>query len=319
MWLRKKKKDDYSRGARRPSFVDGLGTKPVFSYHAQSARTEPAGVRRVTKLLWASPAADKPSPRRTTRPLPRRVLTAALAVLIVALLLSNLFLTRDPVVMVHEQADGRQLLLRSQAEYQEAARELLAGSLANTNKLTINTREVADELQKKFPELAYVSVVLPIIGRQPTIHIQTTRPVLVLASSRSGGVFLVDESGRAVMDAAKVAASVKDKLPVVQDQSGLPVTVGDGALPSDNVDFITEVIGQLAAKGIRVAALVLPPAAGELDVRIEGAPYFVKFNLRGDARVEAGAFLAVKQQLERENKTPSSYIDVRVENKAYYR
>jgi hypothetical protein len=121
------------------------------------------------------------------------------------------------------------------------------------------------------------------------------------------------------MDAAKVAASVKEKLVVVQDQSALAVTAGASALPSDDIGFITEVIGQLAAKNLHVSSLVLPGGVRELDVRIEGAPYTVKFNLRGDARVEAGAFMAVKQQLERENKTPGSYIDVRVDNKAYYR
>src|SRR5690606_15622108 len=110
-------------------------------------------------------------------------------------------------------------------------------SLANTNKLTINTGQITRELQERFPELAHVSVVLPIFGSRPAIHIQTARPALVLASGNTGGVFLVDDSGRAIMDAAKVGASVKNKLPVVQDQSGLSVAVGSGALPCSNIDF----------------------------------------------------------------------------------
>lgn len=298
----------------------GLGSKPVFSYHAQSARPEPVRSPSVTRLFRADATADdKPPARRGIRRWPRRVLRAILVILVIVLAFGSLVLARDPVIVVHELANGRQLLLRSREVYRDAARDILAGSLANTNKLTINTGQIAKELQEKFPELAHVSVVLPIFGSQPAIHIQTARPALVLASSRTGGVFLVDDSGRAIMDAAKVAASVKEKLPVVQDQSGLSVSVGSGALPGSNVDFITEVIGQLSAKGIRVTSMVLPAVASELDIWIEGAPYFVKFNLRGDARVEAGAFLAVKQQLEREGKTPSSYIDVRVENKAYYR
>jgi hypothetical protein len=240
-------------------------------------------------------------------------------VLVIALAFGNLVLTRNPEIVVHELSNGQQLLLRSQEAYQDAARDILAGSLANTNKLTINTGQIAKELRHKFPELAHVSVVLPVIGNQPTIHIQTAQPALVLASSRAGGVYLVDSSGRAIMEAAKVAAPVKEKLPAVQDQSGLPISVGSSALPSSNIDFITEVTGQLSAKGIKVSSMVLPPGGSELDIWIEGAPYFVKFNLRGDARVGAGAFLAVKQHLEREGKTPSSYIDVRVENKAYYR
>ena len=99
----------------------------------------------------------------------------------------------------------------------------------------------------------------------------------------------------------------------------LPHVSAQFDIDAGNIDFITEVVGQLSAKSLKVVSMVLPGGASELDIRVEGAPYTVKFNLRGDARAEAGAFLAVKQHLERENKTPGSYIDVRVPNKAYYR
>lgn len=317
MWFKKKNtSNDYSRRAKQP--VSG-GATPVFSYHAQSGRSEPSGGRRAIRLPWASSTPAKPSLRRDSRRTPRRIAAIAGIVLVVALALNSLFLARNPAIVVHETADGKQLLLRTREAYQEAAQAVLSGSLANTNKITVDTGNIANELQKQFPELSHVSVVLPFIGRQPVVHIQTAQPVLVLTSSQTGGVFLLDESGRAMIDAAKVPASVKEQLPVIQDQSGLPIAVGDSALPSDDITFITEVIGQLLAKNIRVSSMVLPVGAGELDVRIEGAPYTVKFNLHGDARVGAGAFLAVKQQLERENKTPGSYIDVRVDNKAYYR
>lgn len=312
----KKKNESDPRRVRQPTVG---GATPVFSYHAQSARSEPTGVRRATKLFWTSSADGKPLPRRDPRKLPRRVLGVSLIILVVALALNSLFLGREPVVVVHTQADGRQLLLRSQETYQKAAQQVLGSSFANSNKLTINTDKIAKEVQAQFPELGAVTVVLPFIGRQAAVHIQTSRPALLLSSGQAGGVFLVDESGRAMMDASKVPVSVKEQLPVVQDQSGMPVSVGDSVLPKDDVDFITEVIGQLAAKNIKVSAMTLPAGGSELDVFIEGASYFVKYNLRGDARVAVGSFLAVKQHLEREGKTPGSYIDVRVENKAYYR
>jgi hypothetical protein len=52
---------------------------------------------------------------------------------------------------------------------------------------------------------------------------------------------------------------------------------------------------------------------------MNGVGYFVKFNLHGNAREEAGAFLAVKEYLESSHKTPGEYVDVRVENRAYYK
>jgi len=54
-------------------------------------------------------------------------------------------------------------------------------------------------------------------------------------------------------------------------------------------------------------------------VKVKGVPYNVKFNLMGDARAEAGTYLAVKQRLEAGHVTPGSYIDVRVDERAYYK
>ncbi len=319
MWLKKNKSDKGAARTRQPVGSGGLGVRPVFSYHSKSAPGAQTGKRRDKRLPWATnaePAASSRPPKPRSR---KRILVVAAVVCTAVLMVANLFLSRDPAIVVHPQADGSQLLLRDQEVYQDAARAVMSGSIANASKMTIDTAKVAKDIQKQFPELGLTSVVLPVIGRQPVVHIQTARPVLVLASSAAGGVFLVDEQGRAIMEAAKASDAVKQKLPVVQDQSGLSVAVGDGVLPKSNIDFITEVVGQLSAKDIKVVSMVLPAGTSELNIRVEGVPYSVRFNLRGDARAEAGAFLAVKQHLEREKKTPSSYIDVRVPNKAYYR
>jgi hypothetical protein len=213
---------------------------------------------------------------------------------------------------------GRQALLRSEETYYQAARSVLGDSFSNTTKLSIDTKRVALALKQQFPELELVSLTLPILGHQPVIYLQPAQPALLLKPA-TGGAFVLDVSGRVLADVSRLPRLEKLGLAVVEDQSGLSAELGQTALPSDNVSFITEVIGQLKAKQLVVVSLVLPPGASELDLKLKGKPYFVKFNLRGDARAEAGAFLAVKKHLERQRKTPGSYIDVRVENKAYYR
>lgn len=319
MLFGKKKSSEPQRRARQPVQGGRTGAQPVFSYHAQSARTEQAANnRRTTKLLWSSPGPAKPSPRRNPRTWPRRALIAGLAVLALLLLANSIFLSREPKIMITAGSDSRRLSLRSEDEYALAAREELARSFTNANKITINAGGLAEAMEARFPELDRVSVVLPFIGRQPVFYIQPARPALLLKGP-DGAVFILDDSGRAIMNAAKVPQAGKLGLVVVEDQSGLPLDLGKSVLPSDDIAFITEVQGQLKAKNLKIVAMVLPPGTSELDVRIEGKPYMVKFNLRGDARAEVGSLLAVKQHLERENKTPGSYIDVRVDNRAYYR
>jgi hypothetical protein len=90
-------------------------------------------------------------------------------------------------------------------------------------------------------------------------------------------------------------------------------------LSPDEVQFITGVLAQLQAKQLAITAVTLPPIAHELHVRIQGQPYYVKFNIQSDARIAAGTFLATKSYLEQGRITPAEYVDVRVEERAYYK
>jgi hypothetical protein len=135
----------------------------------------------------------------------------------------------------------------------------------------------------------------------------------------AGGAFVIDSRGRALIATSQVPQISKLNLPVVADQSGLDVSLGKLALPSRTVAYITEVVGQLNAQHITVTSITIPAGTSALEVRIQGAKYLIKFNLHGDARAEAGTYLAVIAQLNREHKVPAAYIDVRVDGRAYYK
>ena len=128
-----------------------------------------------------------------------------------------------------------------------------------------------------------------------------------------------DKDGKAILPAAAVHDLGSWQIPTVDDESTIKIELGKSALPGNDVAFIQEVVGQLAAKGLKTSSVVLPRAAEALDVRIEGQPYFIKFSLQTDAKVAVGSFLAVKQKLDNEHIVPGQYIDVRVEGKAYYK
>lgn len=284
----------------------------VFSYHAnRSTSLETRG--RMT--------AEEQQPKRAKAP--RRILSkitpkhalGSLVGLIVVLLLMGLSSTPKIVVLGD---DSNQFALQSLSVYEQAAHVAFGKSLTNNNKLTINTEAVATELQNKFPELHAVSISLPFLGRQPTVYIQPAVPQMVF--STPNGQFILDSNGRALADYMSRTELPSDRpVPIVTDQSGIAAQKGAVVLPSQSVRFITEVAAQLYAKQIKVDTWTLPAGGSELDVKVSGVPYYVKFNLQASAREEAGTFLATKSYLEAQRKAPSQYIDARVTGRVYYK
>jgi hypothetical protein len=90
-------------------------------------------------------------------------------------------------------------------------------------------------------------------------------------------------------------------------------------LPANSVTFVQTLVAQLSSKHYTIASMTLPPAASELDVKLVGQAYSIKFNFENnDPRQQVGTFLATIAQLQKQNITPSQYVDVRVDGRAYY-
>lgn len=199
--------------------------------------------------------------------------------------------------------------------YQEAAKRLMGKSIFNRSKLTISTGRIEKQFLAAYPELDAAELSLPVIGRRPTLTLHLRRPVLVLTTKQSA--LIVDSNGVVISEAALVAGSVKDALPKVQDESGVDAKIGSQALTNETIAFIDNVSQQLNAKKLVLDHLVLPKVANELDIYIKDQNYFVKADVTGDARLQMGAFFAVRDSLKAS--LPSEYMDVRVEDKVFYK
>ena len=220
--------------------------------------------------------------------------------------------------VVVEKSTNSAVLLQNTDRYQQAADSLLRTSLANHNKLTLDSSGIAAKLAQQFPELADVSVQTPLFGHQVQIYITSATASLIL-DTLSNQAFLVASSGKVLAPADTVSKLSSLHLPTVIDQSGLPLQVGSAALPSTNVNFIQIIVAQLQAAHITLKSLTLPRGTSELDVRISGKPYYIKFNLEADADQQVGTFLSLYKYLNRQQITPAQYIDVRALGRAYYK
>jgi hypothetical protein len=310
--FRKKSSDSASAGRSRQT-ARSQNSAPVFSYHASRSVRPNATVRNEQPVITAASTQRRNTQRKWFKRAP--VIVGAIILLVYIGL--NLPVSGNPKIVPAKDTKGG-IFLRPAATYYETTQRLLGGSLLNTNKVTINTDRLEQQLQAEFPELAEVTISLPLIGTRPLVYLEPATPTLMLTTA-GVEVFVLDQDGRALITAAQVPGLSKLGLPVVKDDSGLPVKLGGTVLPRSQVAFITEVVGQLKAKQLTVDSMSLPAGLSELDVKVKDVPYFVKFNLMGSAREETGAYLATKQYLEQQRKIPGSYVDVRVPDRAYYR
>lgn len=204
--------------------------------------------------------------------------------------------------------------------YTKAAARLLRSSLWNNNKITINTDDIKQKLQHQFPELSDIAITLPLMGHHPYIYISPTDPGLILAATN--GSYILDTNGKALIPTSKVSDLRKLPIPTVVDQSSLAVKTNSEALPATSVNFINYAVQELQANGVTLTRLTLPSnAAFELDATPAGKGYYVKFNLHDyqHAREQVGTYIAIQKRLDEETVTPSSYIDVRLVGRAYYK
>lgn len=241
-----------------------------------------------------------------------------IALLVIAVCaVSLLSLSTTPKVVLLDE--GNTYAFQDIARYEDAARLSLASSVWNRNKITVDTGAAAEAMKQQFPEISAVNITLPLVGNRPIYYLQANAPAFVIQSVN--GTFVLDASGTSLIARDGVPEAVVNSLPVITDQSGNRAESGKQVISRTNAAFIQTVISTLAAKGVTVESLILPAGhVQQLDVRVSGQPYVIKFDMHGSGgvRQQIGSYLALAKMLAQDNKTPTQYIDVRVLGRAYY-
>jgi hypothetical protein len=239
------------------------------------------------------------------------ILLAALAASLINILTLS---TSAEIVPLTNSSD--KTYLQPDYIYANAADKLLRSSVWNHSKVTVDVNGLTARLLQQFPELSNVSMTIPLLAHHPLIYIEPSKPALVLTAGN--GSFVINTGGKAVGSLSH-SGGLSAGLPTIMDESGIPAYIGQQALPQSDVSFTRIILEELAAKQYHASSLDLPAASGELDVHLTGEPYYIKFNLEdNDPAEQAGTFLAAMNSLKQQNITPSQYVDVRLNGRAYY-
>lgn len=244
------------------------------------------------------------------------VTIAALA--IISSMLSTIFLTTNPkVIIINDDDKAVEPLLRDKSEYTRIVANELKSSLFNRSKVTIDINKTTDHLNESIPESTSTSLTLPILGRNPIVYIKIGRPEFIF-NDTAGTKFVVDTRGRAVLSASEIQGLEEHFIPV-NDKSGILLEKGSPVLSQDQMKFMLEVKTYLQANGIKIDKIELPEVANQMNVYPKGEKYYIKLSFVESAQEQVGKYRAITKQLKKEKSKANSYIDVRVDGRAYVR
>lgn len=274
---------------RRPA---NSKTAPVYSYYQQ---------KRPDNKLKSKPARNPSQSKRSWHMIP----TFLAAFACVATLVYSLYVSPNIVLKTSGTA-----FYRDKQTYVNEINQMLSGSVLNKSKLTLNSSALEQQILKKYPEVASVTVALPLVGRTPIVGITFAAPAMRFVSV--GQQLILDTSGKVLP-----ISNLDVTLPMVTDDSGIAYKVGERALTSEEVEAITTVYDEILAHERKVANIKIGTAPKEAQLQIEGENYFIKFKLDKTAREQVGALWASLDKLASEGKKPATYIDVRLSERVF--
>lgn len=281
--------------------------RSVYSYHSKRSERTDQLTRRPDEVVEKKQVRKK---RKVVQHIPALFL-------VIVIMVSVLYLsTVDTKVRVVVK-DDKNTTLRDPAVYQEAATKFVNGSIVNHSKLLFDSQGLTEHIKQEFPEIAAATVTLPVMGRRPVVSVQTTKPGFILVSDQNA--YVVGTNGVALLNVRDGQNVSNLGLRTVNDESGVVIEPGKAALPQEQALFISTVVEQLEKQGLQVESLTIPSSPYDLNVKLVGASYYVKFNILEDPKQQAGSFIALKKKLDSDKVIPKEYIDVRVGERVFYR
>jgi cell division septal protein FtsQ len=197
-----------------------------------------------------------------------------------------------------------------QSEITREAQAIVASNWAESNLLTLSGNRLSTQLLAVDPMIktATVSKYWP---NRISVKITLKQPSLGWTSGNQS--FLLDRDGTVIG-----AFPTGQALPVVQDNSNLPVQLGQRVVSSQFVGFTTDVAAAMARLKLGPAKLEVKDTTADLYATTT-AGYQLIFDTSRSSVDEIADLQTILTALAAQKKQASQYIDLRVVGRAYYK
>jgi hypothetical protein len=184
----------------------------------------------------------------------------------------------------------------------------------------LDAKAFEEAMIQRYPEIRAVDVRAAVPFSTDLKTTISFRKAVFVWRDASGSTQFVDSSG--VLFAKDLDATVNTKkLVAIEDQSGTVLEPGNPVLTTGLVQFI----GQLHTKipvvfqGKSIAKVIIPRSTREVQLQITDVPYLIKLSSQRTLEEQVGELVLLVNHLQTQKIQPSTYLDVRVPHKAFYK
>ena len=218
------------------------------------------------------------------------------------------YLNNEPVIKIN----GTQY--RSPALYKNISRQILLDDIRNKTKVFLQTNKISQNIMQQITESSSVTVSSSFLGHSPIITITTNKP-LAIYQQKGAPNYIIDTTGKLIINLSDASKYYTD-LPVILNDTGLNNRAGDQVMAPSQAFALKQLLVQYAAEN-KFPKLLMPNVTNEIDVQETGKGYFVKYSLDTTINSQFGAMKATEKKLSELSQVPTSYIDIRLSDKAF--
>ena len=194
------------------------------------------------------------------------------------------------------------------------------GFIPKNNFVLISKKKIRNRLMEKFKKVSNVEVkkVFP-----DTVNVKITERKALLLWCSGGPCYIIDEKGRAYDGADFESPEIKENnLIRLADTSAKPVNLGEKVLGEDYINFILELTEEIKKEAlVDISDEYQTACRAAEDVRIKTtAGWDIYFSGKIPAKQSIRTLKTfLKKEMDEEKRKNLEYIDLRVENKVYYK
>jgi hypothetical protein len=182
-------------------------------------------------------------------------------------------------------------------------------------KLVLNPGRLVEEVRSEHPELAELKLYTTLGSRQLQVQARYRQAQALLVDGQGSVLGAIDAEGVVYPE-----DGVEVDLPRIEEATALSPSLGQPFIAEKVLDFIRRAEAALAAASLPFAEhrWRLVTASREVQL-VSTQPYIVKLSVDRSGQDQIHELKEVSEFLADDRRVPTSYIDLRVDDTAYYR